>query len=181
MPRIQRRIRLRQRDDFATWSTKWQVLMHGGEILENGPGFDDAEAERRGWIEHRDELLKACEPGKRPAAFYEFDLALTGRVIHKLHDQLNTLMDHDLIGAEEAVRVDNTHGVFNPRQSREFCQAFENEVMIHAQHLGEHVLRSMAYEFSVASRFHTWRGRPDLADRYALRAATTRRCADAAR
>src|ERR1700733_8847431 len=66
MPRINRVLRRREGPAFDSACTKYQVLMWGVALIQDGPGFQNAVEERQCWLEHRDELLKASVPGERP-------------------------------------------------------------------------------------------------------------------
>ena len=77
MPRINRVLRRREGPAFDSACTKYQVLMWGVALIQDGPGFQNAVEERQCWLEHRDELLKASVPGERPVAYFKFDLAIS--------------------------------------------------------------------------------------------------------
>jgi hypothetical protein len=150
---------------------------------EDGPGLLDENGEldeaemRRCWNANRAELLAACPPGKRPHAFFRFDLGITDRIVWRWHDQLRVLLERGLISAEEAERCENRCPELNPAQAPEFCSSHDSRATIissGAGRLGPEIVSELVEEFEVVSRWHTWRGRPELADRYRRRAEAVR-------
>jgi hypothetical protein len=172
MPRINRAIRRRVSPAFDPGSTRWQILMWGVALFpRGGPGFENAGEERQAWREHRDELLKAAEPGQRQFAYFKFDLGIKSDLVPiPWFEQLNILLDRELIGAEEALRIENSgRGELNPHDS-DFGSIFETKAGIERHGLCEYTLRPLESAFRAAARWHGWRGRPDFAALYELRA-----------
>jgi hypothetical protein len=170
MPRINRAIRRRESPAFDRACTKFQVLMWGMALVQDGLGFQNAGEERQTWIEHRDELLKATEPGQRPVAFFLFDLGIKDRVTYRWFDQITVLLDRDLIGAEEAERVDHSYKELDPDQDA-LNNSFDTLEETARQQLSKYTLETLEGEFTLASRWHAWRGRPALAELYHLRSS----------
>jgi hypothetical protein len=105
MPRINRLLRQRENRVFDPECTQAQILLWGAALVPDGPGFKDWADMRQVWLKHRDELLRACGPGERPCAYFEFDLGVEQFIPH-WHQQLALLMSRNLITEEEAQRVE---------------------------------------------------------------------------
>jgi hypothetical protein len=77
MPRPRRGAKLRR---STLTDEQWQELAWG-KGSDRGPGaFLDDRHKRAAWEAHRDELMALEAAGSRPAAFWEFDVSLPGRV-----------------------------------------------------------------------------------------------------
>lgn len=184
MPRINRRRRVQKQSLTAELR---EVLLHG--VLFGKPRLirldDDIDsplpdtatmAELKSlWIRHRAELM--TEPiglGFRPWAFYRFDLRIE-RPPYFWFDQLSVLLDRVLIDANEAGMIDcGDIPELRPDQSPAYCGGFESADRIHKMRLGSQVLLHVSAEFQTAARWHLWRGRPELAARWAQRTEVVR-------
>jgi hypothetical protein len=149
-----------------------ELLTIGAVILRwsgaDAVRFDsDAEA-AAAWARHRTELMAAAFPGSRPFGFWKYDLQVAPP--RAWHAQLAGLLDRGLIGAEEVLRIERSRPELAPG-AESFGAAYEDAESIRRQRLGEVVLRGLAGEFAIASRWHEWRGRPQLAAAFRLRAA----------
>lgn len=150
--------------------------MIGGELLADGPPFENSGAERDGWNKFRAELMATSYGAGmiRPVAYFRWDLGIVDRVVHRWHDQLAVLLDRNLISAEEAERIDHAFSQLHPKQSLAYGSSFERPNAIRSLQLSRYLLSDSAQEFDFAARWHVWRGRPELAERYHLRASTVR-------
>ncbi len=109
-------------------------------------------------------LLESCAPGERPAAFYRVELKVPRP--RRWFDELNFLLDRGLIGPEEARVLDIQAGLLSKGQGPRFCEAFESGAGVREQGLGVGGLRYLMGEFSTAARWHRFRERPELEDKY---------------
>ena len=138
-----------------------------------------AETERRDfpegaaatWRRYRAELIhhESLSPGQRPAAFWRFDVAVTPPC--HWWAELDLLMRHNLLSPEEAVVIERDHtslAAEPPSESGGACLGALS--LVELGHVGA--------EFNLTAAWHLWRGRPELATKYALRAQAAR---DAAR
>jgi hypothetical protein len=115
--------------------------------------------------------------GRRPAAYYRFELGIAPP--RRWYGELATLLDHNLIDAEEAVRLERIHYMLSEKYGEVFCAAYDDED--HVRRLGLNALtgESLAEQFDVAARWHERRGRPELADTYRARARIVREAGQA--
>jgi hypothetical protein len=143
-----------------------------GEIIKGGAlPFKDSTSAERAWRQHRQELMREeLGPGHRPAWFYRIDLGITPPC--NWAQELAILDTQHLLTPEEALAVERQHAQLNPADSGTFS-AFEDAESLRRQRLSTAVLRRAAEEFEFASLWHQARGRPELASRFALRAAIT--------
>jgi hypothetical protein len=186
MPTIKRR-RREQRTGFGRSLSDAQhdFLLHGFSLFQKSrlqrtsfpmvpstSPFTSESNARTAWQRHRAELLAEHHPGERPSAFFEFDLRIP--TPSTWWEQLRTLLDHDLMPAEEQIAVESMHDVLDPLQSPGFNSAFESEAGTCAANLGSAVLHQLAQEFTFASEWHQRRGRAAVAERYGLRSSCLR-------
>lgn len=184
MPRKPRRSRLRsslltddQREEllfgFAFHYGFEFVRNDGSHVTSSESSFANASNKRTAWMRYRSELMAQCQPGHRPRAFYRLDLGLN-ILPCRWPDELNVLLDHNLIDADEAVRIEASTLMLSPKQNLEFCCSFEDPRLIAQMRLSPSVLDNTAHAFDVAARWHLYRDRPTIAERYRLRAAAIR-------
>jgi hypothetical protein len=180
MARINRRVRTRlQHGGDGLTRAQRERLLVGRVFMGTGPSFGgSADAMRAAWRKHRAELMATPElkPGRRPWAFFVLELGCDPGPAREWSGQLDALMDRGLIGAEEAIGIEALHPELSPTTAREFCQSFENEKVVRAMGLDDYLLGRQASEFAAAARWHEWRGRPEVAERWARRAELVRMC-----
>ncbi len=123
------------------------------------------------WHRYRAELIhhESLSLGQRPAAFWRFDVGVTPPC--HWWAELDLLMRHNLLAPEEAIAVERDHASLSPNPPSECGGACLGP-------LNPAELGHLGAEFDVVGAWHLWRGRPELAERYRLRAQAIR---DAAR
>ena len=132
--------------------------------------FESETEERLMWERHRAELLAECQPGRRPAAFWRFDLRVTPP--SSWPAELGLLVAHELVTPEEMIAIEASNPLLDSRQSPQFNSSFESPDAIRRLHGDPGTLKIMHAEFRFAAEWHQRRGRPKLAESYALRART---------
>lgn len=164
--------RVRRRGNALRFSTAMlESLIRGdGGFTDGGPGFASATEERAEWIAHRNSLMAEYSgPGRRPFGFYKHDL---GAEPLQWFDEIRALLEHGLIDATEALLIERIHHVLS--ESETVYSAFERAALIRGMGLSPAVLLHCQREFELATAWHTWRARPELAAKYRLRAQTVR-------
>jgi hypothetical protein len=68
--------------------------------LPNRPAFDSAEDRRAAWRYHGDRLVRQCRPGRRPAAWWDFDATI--RRPRNAAEEAAALFKNGLLAAREA-------------------------------------------------------------------------------
>jgi hypothetical protein len=134
-----------------------------------------AETERRDfpegaaatWRRYRDELIhhESLSPGQRPAAFWRFDVGVTPPC--HWWAELDLLMRHNLLTPEEAIAIERDHASLSPNPPAGSGGACRGA-------LSPAGLGHIGAEFNLAAAWHLWRGRPELAEVYRLRAQAVR-------
>jgi hypothetical protein len=168
--RLNRAIRTRQ----VKGLTKKQAgaLIYGPSLAEP-LGFDGAfrsEAEERdAWRRNRALLMKDHEPGRRPFAFFKFELGVQSQ---RWSDEICALIDADQIGALEAAAIDKTYPMLSGNYPPPRVEIVDQ---IQRSDAGASVLDNLAATCEMCARFHAFRGRLDLAEQYHLRAGEFRK------
>jgi hypothetical protein len=166
VPRIRRRgHQLRNLTDG-----QWQILQFGLAIIPSGAGFATDDEQRAAWRQYRDELMREIGPGRRPAAYFQFDLGISppGR----WWAQLDVLLDRDLVSREEAARIEAENPALARDASPDASASFESAD--YAKQFTDHVVRGVMEQLYLMARWHEWRGRPELAAIHRRRAETVR-------
>lgn len=144
-------------------------MIHGG-----GRGFENQDELKKAWSQHRISLmLEDRGPGRRPFGFYFVDLKMPRAPFH-WHEELLVLMEHKLIDATEAVRIDLSRTELGPKADETTWASFGNRETILQMRPDAHSLRQTAAGFEAAAEWHTWRGRLTVADLWAHRATLIR-------
>ena len=173
MPRINRKRRgLGDHERITPGSVRWQSLMWAQLIIpSSGPSFASEPEAIAAWRELRADLMHQCSPGERPAAYFKFELGLNPPP-NRLLEQVAVLLDRNLIDAIEATEIESHYPMLNADQATAFCSEFDSAVsVLYAHHHGAEILSRTVARFDLASRWHAWRGRPELAELYARRHA----------
>jgi hypothetical protein len=125
------------------------------------------------WKRYRSELMADpnLRPGQRPAAFWRLDLQI--RPPSNWWEELAMLCEHKLVTPEEALLIERQHNVLSENTAA--WGAFDTAEGAHKQHFNPQVFACCQHEFEAAARWHAWRGRPELAEKYAQRAANVQR------
>lgn len=166
MPRVRRRGNALR---FSGSMLEALVLGDGG-FTDGGPGFASAIEERAAWIAHRNALMaEHSGPGRRPFGFYRHDLGVAPL---QWFDEIRALLEHDLIDVTEALLCEKSHNVLS--DSEAVYSAFETAALICGMNHTPSVLLHCQREFELAITWHAWRGRPELAEKYRLRAQAVR-------
>jgi hypothetical protein len=153
-----------------TWLQEME-LCHGIAPAGSQP-FPDREAYAAAWRAHRDELMAAVKgPGRRPHAFYCVELNI---VPTSWAEEVRALFERGLLPREEILAVEAYHQVLDPQRQADMNLIYDSETSIRAMQSDPYSLRRTAVEFEFASLFHGARGRPELAEIYARRAAAVR-------
>jgi hypothetical protein len=162
-------------------ATQFEILMFGEPIIHrDGAGFDSPEHAKCAWAAHRAGLM--VEPhftgaGRRPAAFFQFDLAVTPPT--KWWGSVKILEEHSLLSLDEMAAIERQHPMLSATQPATCCQAFETTEGIRAS-LGSgggsrgRSLQPLARELEFAAGWHARRGRTTLAEKYARLAENVR-------
>jgi hypothetical protein len=148
-------------------SKRHWLLLHGHELFPTGePGFDDDAQMQEAWHVHRDDLMRACEPGSRPYAWWRFDAKVSSaRLPVDSAAELIALLDRGAIAPDEAVRIEANNPAMQPG-----CQIWGSNLPGGLQTDDPAILQAIARSFEAIARWHAWRGRPELADIYRERA-----------
>jgi hypothetical protein len=145
-----------------------------------GSGFANEVEERAGWERLRNTLMAEHEPGRRPCAFFKFDLNLNPAPRH-WHEEISALMDANLIDPHEAAAIEARFPMLSPAQTAEYCCSYDSLEAYHGANgyyarpgpWTQEFHASMAKQrakFELAARWHKWRGRQDTAALYSRRA-----------
>ena len=132
-------------------------------------GFSSGDEARAAWQQYREQIMAdlSCA-GRQPAAFYRFDLNIN--VPRRWYDELIVLLDKRLISAEEAVRIEASNQMLSGEHQEAFCAAFDDAGAIIQMRLDADGAGTLVKKFEAAARWHQWRGRPEVAERYTARA-----------
>jgi hypothetical protein len=149
--------------------TRWQILIWGNEVVPmGGEAFKTVQEERAAWRANRADLMREFdEPGSRPAAYFKFELKTEPG---KWSMELGALLDRQLVGPEEALRIESLRPILAVDAER-FYAIFDDLALKPASF---RVDPSMGEECAMAARWHDWRGRPDLAGIFRRRAQVVR-------
>jgi|SRR5581483_5615500 len=184
MPRINRRRPMLKTRGLSL--VQRQMLMWGCQLSPmTEPDAFASEAEMRAaWNEYRDEIMAALRaPGRRPFAYYKFDLRIDDPPVNWF-TELPVLVKHDLLTKEEIIALENERQVLGLDDSA--FAAYDTEAGARrAMHLGSPSvmmtteqtlveLRRLAGTFEAATLWHSWRHRPEMADRFRRRAEIVR-------
>jgi hypothetical protein len=152
--------------------TQREMLTYGDFMFTPGPGFHDEESERAAWFEHRDEILAEMGnlPGRRPAGYFKYELKANP---NNSDAELSILLDNGLIGPQEARDLERQRPILS--NDATVFDSFENESLLRRMGHLRPILEGHAQAFEVAAKWHTWRGREALAERYRLRRDTVQR------
>lgn len=183
MPRINRRSRaVRQR---GLNDTQRQLLIQGDVLVPHGdePGFASDAEERAAWRESRAELMAVdLGPGRRPHAYLKYDLRVSDPPI-EWSGMMRILLENGLLSAEEQIRCEKAYPMLAPDQAATYCSAFEDAAGLRRERersmcgggsaeAHRYVLGRQREQFEFSATWHQRRGRPELAERYRLRAET---------
>ncbi len=127
---------------------------------------------RQAWRTHRRELLDDCEPGTRPAAFFEFELSIPGPL--RVFDQLAALLKHGLIDPTEVFSIEATHQQLRADSNTSLQYYAESHEGIARVLHDEDAMTAAVREFDLNAAWHAWRGRLELAKTWSRRAAMMR-------
>ena len=129
--------------------------------------------ERAAWELHRERLMaQVKDPGRRPHAYYKFDLGVDPP--WRWFDEIEILLDHNLIGEDEAIKIERNVEMLSGDQAEAYCASFDGEKTIAWMQLSPDSWCDFAEQFDVAAKWHQWRGREGLAERYRTRAELMR-------
>lgn len=121
---------------------------------------------------HRDDLMHACEPGRRPYAWWRFDASVSvAKVPTDWGSELIALLERGAISADEAVRLEAAHRELQPD-----CRDWGSNLPEGLLNCDRVTLGGIMRKFEAMARWHAFRGRPELAAVYQDRAG---RCAAA--
>lgn len=171
MPRINRR---RPHYKVRGLSEAQRELLIFGTVMlaAQEQGFDDENAMLRAWREQRSELMAQVKPGRRPHAYFKFELGCEPRC---WYEEVKALLEAGLITPEEAHAIEHQYPLLNGRQTPECYSAFDEPESVRTQGLGRYVLEQCVGEFDLAKFWHRWRGRQQIAERYKVRADSVRK------
>jgi hypothetical protein len=150
-------------------------LIHGARLSNNNP-FDDPAAERRAWQAHKERLTSKYHlpPGCRPRGWWIFDSHANSASLPDFFvtpvQELGFRLQSGLIAEPEAAEVETHYAVLNPA----FCDALTDCQTIAALRLSTGTLRHLLRDAQISQRWHSWRGRPEHAEKYRQLAATMR-------
>lgn len=143
-------------------------------FLHDGEAFADEEEAAAAWRLHRNELMHADFGSRlRPWGYYKFELNCEP---HWWHQEVACLLDRDLISREELFRIEQLFPTLHEGCATKFV-SFEDRAWIDLQRYEGALLRRVAEECELAARWHAWRGREELARRFAKRAEIIRQVA----
>jgi len=146
------------------------LVLGDGAFSGGGPGFASTTEERAAWNAYRNALMAEYSgPGRRPFGFYRHDLGVAPL---QWFDEIRALLEHGLIDATEALLCEKVHHVLSDNAA--VYSSFESAALIRAMSLSPSVLLHCQREFELASTWHAWRGRPELAEKYGRRAQAIR-------
>jgi len=141
-----------------------------GAFTDGGPGFGSIAEERAAWNAYRNSLMAEYgAPGRRPFGFYRHDL---GTEPLQWFDEIRALLEHGLIDATEALLCEKVRHVLSDNAA--VYSSFESAALIRGMGLSPAVLLHCQREFELATAWHLWRGRPELVEKYKLRAQAVR-------
>jgi hypothetical protein len=126
----------------------------------NGHGQDDKDfpaGAEAAWKRHRSELMSdpGLRPGQRAYGFWRFDVGISPPA--NWFDEIAALMDRGMIAPEEAFTIEREHRILSPQGAPEH---------FNATGLSQAVARRAAAEFALAARWHLWRGRAAIAEKF---------------
>jgi hypothetical protein len=143
-------------------------------------GFADEREAELAWRANRVELMAEPFPARlRPWGHFKFDLGCNPRW---WYEEITCLLERDLISREEAFSVERRFPML-AEEAKQCFSSFENPELIRSLWLqrgskaDSYVLKRVAAECDLASKWHAWRGRKEIAERFELRSATIQQIA----
>ena len=104
--RINRRLRRVQQPLGKLTVFQEEMLRFGQNILDiMDAGFSDEGHMRAAWAEHRKQLIASAGPGRRPWAFYRFELGCERPSAGAPDEELKLLLERGLISKSELAAV----------------------------------------------------------------------------
>jgi hypothetical protein len=134
-----------------------EILIFGRLVFEDPPQppYQTESQERADWIQQGERLTAETQfRNRRPHGFFKYDLL--------------PLLEAGRISSDEAARIDDEFLFLDADQKAGLMAVFadETEVLRRAAVGVPWILESRLAEFQVARRWHAFRGRPLLAEKY---------------
>lgn len=147
-------------------AAQYEDLLHGFRLIsgKDEPGFGSETDARAAWGINRAELMAAAAPGRRPAAYYRFDLD-EQHAPGRWSQEIEFLERAGLIGPEELLRIEKTYGALSVNQEITFYEP----AGLHT--LSVEVMRHTRDEWRFVAGWHSRRNRPELTIMFERRAA----------
>ena len=146
------------------------ILLFGYVLIAHGePGFESEDEERKAWQRYGPEMIALLNhPWRKPAGYYKHELHIDPPSCWP--GELAALLDHNVITADDIVRIEACEPMLSGQHQDAYCGSFDDPASIQRVGLDPDMAESMAEEFEAAARWHQWRRRPEVAERYTARA-----------
>lgn len=155
---------------------QWEILAYGQIILDQlDADFASEQEAQRAWFVHRTRMMQqfhAEKPGRRPHAFFKFELHCEPK---SWKDEIRILLDHKLIDTREALAIERVDPVFGPQRTEDGLYQGFDILGILEQDVKCGLGTAYRELFVLAERWHRWRGRTEVAEKYGTYAEMVRR------
>ncbi len=116
------------------------------------------------WRKSKSALMSSCRPGQRPAAFYKYELRIP--VPSRWFEEIDVLDDRKLFSSAESVEIEREYPILSVSDPVAWSSYDESRFDRRIE-----IEKSAARKLEVAAQWHRRRGRNEIADLYATRAA----------
>jgi hypothetical protein len=177
MARLNRRRQPFGRGAIAPGTRRWELLLHGMDLIDvEGPAFEGESEMRVAWFANRAALMAAAGPGYRPAGYFAFELKIKPAPFRR-YAVLRVLLEHQLITEGEARAIERDDALLSSEAGVQYS-AYETAEGVRSacgpNRPSADLLRYTTETLVTAAAWHAWRGRREIAQKFERRASTIR-------